>query len=692
MLLARRLIWTVVGAMLLGCGSSGWAQDAAYPQGSDPDAAAPLTFRGGVDFVQLDVFVTGDGPAAVADLTREDFEVFEDGQRQTLEQFELIRATGIADPTLTQPLTIRTTDDARQEASRRDTRVFIFFLDDYHTDFAHAVIARNEIAEFIETGVGQNDLLAVMGPLTPVDSVELTRDHASVVRQVLQFEGRRFRYEPRNLFEEQYARYSAQTIESIRNQVVISALAGLSTHLGTIRDSRTAIIYVSEGMTASVPPGVTNMMAEGTGGGTLSGSSRIFALGDLYDRLREIYEAANRNNASIYPVDPRGLSGAGLNMGQQVSGEEARSYLNEARSLLRTLAERTDGRAIVNRNDLADGLKQVVQDSSVYYLLGFTSMAPTDGEFHEVDVRVRRPGVSVRARRGYWAASPADAVLAAAPPAERPSRAIEEALAGIQMPVRAARFVRTWVGAEVGAAGRTRMRFVWEGLPGVPGVERERAAQLTVIGIAADGRLLFRERVPETTEVATGPFQLLFDAEPGTVELDISIEDAGGIRIDSEVQALDVPDFSAVGPTVTTPRVYRARNAREWQAIAGDANAVPTPARVFPRSERLLIRFDVVNTSTDAPAPVAALLNRTGQRVRDVPVSTASAGGDYQIDLGLGGVPSGEYLIEISLAGAEEAVLVGIRIEGQDALRGSRQAQERADGQERVGLSEPRAQ
>ena len=101
---------------------------------------------------------------------------------------------------------------------------------------------------------------------------------------------------------------------------------------------------------------------------------------------------------------------------------------------LRTLAEATDGLAIVNSNDLAGGLKRVVDDLSSYYLLGYYSTGKLDGKFHPITVRVKRPGVQVRARRGYLAATPATAAAAgtrarpaaAAPalePAEAPRRA-----------------------------------------------------------------------------------------------------------------------------------------------------------------------------------------------------------------------------------------------------------------------------
>ena len=84
------------------------------------------------------------------------------------------------------------------------------------------------------------------------------------------------------------------------------------------------------------------------------------------------------------------------------------------------LADETDGRAIVNRNDLAKGMQQIVRDSSAYYLLGYNStQAPQDGKFHEIKVRVKRPGVQVRARKGYWALT---ADRDRARPPRRPSR------------------------------------------------------------------------------------------------------------------------------------------------------------------------------------------------------------------------------------------------------------------------------
>ena len=68
------------------------------------------------------------------------------------------------------------------------------------------------------------------------------------------FEGRKFDYTPRNRFEEEYARYSTQEVERIRNDVVMDALSAVSIRMGAMRQGRKSIIFVSEGFTVQLPP------------------------------------------------------------------------------------------------------------------------------------------------------------------------------------------------------------------------------------------------------------------------------------------------------------------------------------------------------------------------------------------------------------------------------------------------------
>ena len=116
--------------------------------------------------------------------------------------------------------------------------------------------------------------------------------------------------------------------------------------------------------------------------------------------LQDVWDACNRNNT----VD---LCGGSARPGyrrvrhhhEHLDADEP-AYLNASLDTLRELAENTDGRAIVNRNDLGAAMKQIIRDASAYYLVGYNStQAPTDGKFHEIKVRVKRPGVQVRHAR-----------------------------------------------------------------------------------------------------------------------------------------------------------------------------------------------------------------------------------------------------------------------------------------------------
>ena len=94
---------------------------------------------------------------------------------------------------------------------------------------------------------------------------------------------------------------------------------------------------------------------------------------DLQSELQLVFDAANRSNTAIYAVDPRGLSTGEFDIADNIGNRQSQEALRSTISSLQTLAENTDGRAIVNRNDLAKGMEQIVRDSSAYYLLGYNS-------------------------------------------------------------------------------------------------------------------------------------------------------------------------------------------------------------------------------------------------------------------------------------------------------------------------------
>jgi VWFA-related protein len=684
------------GAGRQGTPSQGAGQPAPAPQPASPGTAQQPTFRGGIDFVRVDAFVTDGSGKPVLDLKESDFEVLEDGKAQKIEQFRVIKIDG-NEPGGERPHAIRTPDDEQREAQRDDVRVFVLFLDDYHTRDRNALGMRRTLADFVDTQLRPTDMVAVMYPLTGVNDLAFTRDHDQIISAINAFEGRKYDYRPRNDLEANYARYPTDVVERIRNEVVTTALEGLSMRLGGMRDGRKTVIFVSEGFTVLLPPQMRRDNAQfpqlplvGTTDTRVEAMAEAQGQIDLENRMRDVFKAANRNNTSFYTLDPRGLAvfefdindGGAAGVPDQ---KEDQRMLRSTQDTLRQLAEETDGRAIVNRNTLGAGLAQMVQDSSFYYLIGYTTQAATDSKFHEIKVRVKRSGTTVRARRGYWALSAADVARALSPARPSGPNPAQLALASIATNVQAARWIRTWIGTERGANGKTRVTLTWEPLPVQQGVRREQAGRVEVIAADAKGDLVFRGRSPEgaATDASTVPAggassparaagapssaaqRIAFDAPPGKLDLRLSIAAAAGGTLDMETRTIAVPDLTAPQAALSTPRVFRSRSAREFQLQASDAAAVPVASRDFSRVERLLIRFDVYAAGSEKPVPAAVLLARDGRKIADVPVAPAPLGGTHQIDLSLNALAAGEYVVQVSVAdasGATATEMVPLRV------------------------------
>lgn len=558
------------------------------------------------------------------------------------------------------------------------------------------MVARGEIARFIETQLGPSDMIGMMYPLTPLGAVLFTRNHGAIEGAVQQFLGRKFEYDPKNDIERRYAYYPTETVEKIRNDVSLSALKALIIHMGGLKEGRKALILVSEGYSGMLPPQMRNSCAQCGGidnpaaNNPMAGQNsqtedraQWISSNNMDMELRDVTDLANKNNVAIYAVDPRGLATSEFDISDNIGSQTDRTYLNSTMETLRSLALQSDGRAIVNRNDLVMGMKQIVRDTSGYYLLGYNStLGGTDGKFHEIKVRVKRPGLQVRARPGYWAMTKEDAARAEtiANPKPGPPKAVESALAAINQPSRV-RVIRTWIGTERAADGRTNVTLVWEAVPRTAGVSTARSSDIpsrvNVTAVGPDGGPYFRGRVPSQTPppassasgagssgAPSGPSRVVFTAKPGQMQLRLAVEDAGASVLDSEVRDIAVPDLTG-SVSLGTPAVFRGRTARDLQALKSDPDPVPLVGREFSRTDRLLIRVAAYGPGTSVPRLTARLLNRTGQSMNELPVAAPAAPGERaEIELALGPISAGEYIIEINATGegGDAQQLVAFRV------------------------------
>ncbi len=573
-----------------------------------PAAAAPPGFTPDT-VVRVDATVVDARGRFLPTLTARDFEIREDGQPQTIDAVRLVRSTDGAD----EPAgSIATDEEEQAEARRPGARLFAIYLDEYEISAGEPTErVRAALTRFVDEAVGPRDLLVVMKPLDSLLTIRLTHDREAARAAIAAFAGRKGDYAPRNAYEQNFMGTGTAAIDQTRTQVTLSALNALAVHLGWASvDARKTLIVVSEGFTHG-----------------------IRRRGLPLPNLDAVVRSANRNNVAVYPIDPEDAA-----LGDEAAGDS-----------LRTLASETDGRIVLTSGDLAPAFTRLAEDASAYYLITFRSPRKLDGHFHEITVRVKRPGATVRTRRGYWATSPDDLLRAEwlaedANPKKMPPP---------EPPRHISALIRPWFGVARGDGGKTRVTFVWEPVKTIGDRLRRTPAriELTALG-EGDETPVFEGPVRATGATAVDasdvdPLRAVFEVPPGTLRLRMSIQDISQQVLDSDVRQIAIRDLSK-GVVLGTPEVMRSRNARDFRELLADPSPAPVAAREFSRTERLLIRVPAYSANGATPRVSARLLSRGGQAMRDLDVTPAPSPGVYQIDLPLAGLAAGEYLVELA--------------------------------------------
>jgi len=588
------------------------ARGLVFAQGAESQAPAQPqapVFRAGAELVRVDVTATTNGDEPVADLQISDFEVLEDDQPQTVETIKFIRVDGTRQANLDEPLQIRSKEHAILEAAREDVRLFAIFLDDYHIDKRPDITIplRDTLTRFIKQ-LGPNDLVAVMEPLTTLYDLKYTRAKDELINRVRNFEGRRGEVFPvKSAIEE--AQLTQRNWQELRAGVTLSALEALATQMGGLREGRKSILFFSQG--PPLPPSSPNEQ-----------------------RYREAMEAANRGNVTIHVIDPRPLGSVGFN----------------GANVLRRIAADTGGRAIVNTNDPTEQLEGVMADASAYYLLGYTpTRKGNDGKFHEIKVRVKRKGVRVTARRGYWAPSEKELTAAAEAAATPVNTALTGALSALSDSTNA-RSVSVWTGFSKGADAQTRVSFSWEANAGTT----DKPASMEIQPLDDAGNVTMPAQV-----IGGAPGELPLAAEfmmrPGRHRIRFTVMTSAGDVIDRWVVSRIVPDSTKHSVVLSTPRFLRARNMIEFRAIEANPAASPTASTRFGPTDRVLVELEAQGTDGQPPDIKVELLNAKGDLLRalDVP---AVVNGKVRMPLPVNALANSTYVLKVeATAGSESA-------------------------------------
>ena len=110
------------------------------------------------------------------------------------------------------------------------------------------------------------------------------------------------------------------------------------------------------------------------------------------EEIRQISARLSTAQVAVYPVDARGLS-----ISTEVDSQET----------MREMARETGGRAYVNQNEIRVGVERAFADESAAYSLGYyPENKKYDGKYRSIKVKVKREGVEIHSRRGYYAVDP----------------------------------------------------------------------------------------------------------------------------------------------------------------------------------------------------------------------------------------------------------------------------------------------
>jgi VWFA-related protein len=641
---------------------------AQQPSSSQTPAQSDQVFRGATDFVYVDVYPRR-GDRLVEGLTAADFEVFEDGKPQQIQTFELIRTpTGGAaerrDP--------RNRDEAERWIADPNNRVFVVYLDLYHITRASAHALRGPMTAFLSRTIGPSDVIAVMTPETPVSEIAFARTLNTLSSEIEHYWAWGLAEPPivlRTPGEEALAQcgdarsgYDA-LIRRHRDLVLFTSLESLITRIGSVRDERTSVIFLSEGWT-NMPGGIGIVPPTRIGGGngarrnvqfrgpvSDAGPAPLPNCGqmllrlnafDPQERFKQLLQRANAANVSFYPIDVGGLR----TYQATASGDAPASP--GWRNTLRELAENTDGFATADSNDLGGAFQRITDSLSGYYLLGYyTTNTKADGKYRTISVRVKTPGVSVTARRGYLAPMsevrrPANGVVSSAPvPAD-----VAEAIG---------RLSRMDADASVAASGVARERTI-DIVIEIAGREWNQGrwhdgADVRIDVVSDDGRKQSASARIEAGRRSVdvnvprdaadhGPWHAFVDVAGGARRMDERIE------IDAPTEALlDAPRVSRALPRPRAP--FEPVAALEFQR--GDRVHVEWPLRA--PVERRAVR----------------VLDRRGQPLAlGAAMTETSVGTDATIvvDVNLAAMAEGDYVFEVEIAsgGKTARALVPFRV------------------------------
>jgi VWFA-related protein len=398
---ARLLAFTLAIGPIFGASPRAQQSAAQAPAAQKPaDDAQTPTFRTSVNLVSSDVIVRNRRGQFQADLSKDDFEVFEDGVKQEITSFTLVHGGRVYQ---TQTATVTPSREGvilppSRPVNDAAGRILIFVVDDLHLEFRDTPRIRNLFLKMANELVHEGDLFGIVSTGTSSIAIDLTYDRSRMEEAAKRITGGGLK--PSEIIEQSATGETPQEVLH-RANVAFETVYEMLTNLQQTQNRRKAVILISNGYDfdpfASSRAGTADsVFLNNQNVDPNDPSNRLFNQGNQFNdaelsmRLAELTRQANRANATFYTFDPRGLV-AGSDIDQPVDPVEWEQHLRKSQDSLRVLADLTGGIAVVNTNDFTKALRRIDAETSDYYVLGYYSTNPDPTQRRrQIEIKVRK--------------------------------------------------------------------------------------------------------------------------------------------------------------------------------------------------------------------------------------------------------------------------------------------------------------
>jgi VWFA-related protein len=649
-----------------------------------------LTFRAIANYVEVDAIVTDRAGRPVTDLTAADFTVLEDGRPQALNVCAYVDLP-IERP---DPLLFRRTTaepDVVTNTQPFDGRVFMIVLDGFHVAPLRTTEVQKQAGLFLERYLGTNDVAAIVHVGDAAAGQEFTSNKRRLLASVARFAGQGLPPAAQNMLAE--AKFNAvmaavgapagaaadteANARAFRARESLSSIRRLSEAMGSLSGRRKALLFFSEGIEYDTTDTPVAVVAGSSGGAR----AVVNDAASVRSAEQEMIAAATRANVSIYAIDPRGLTSGTADLaaigsplvGSAVFPLESMllDELRLAQDSMRLFADQTGGRAILDQNDMDAAFRRVIEDNSSYYVLGYQSPDPNrNGKFHRVAVKLTRPGLEVRARKGYYAPTDkADQTVARDPVASLLGHPTQAAGLGMRasagvikglMDKSTVHLTVEFSGKDVALADENGVatndldvEYLALDARGKPAANWREVVHLRLLPATRAGFL--EQGVRYVTE-----FQIL----PGRYQLRVAARERVGGRAGSVFYDLDVPDFTALplamsDVLITSAQAARVRTGKGASTLGAMLPGPTTTQRMFSPDDTLTAAVRIYDNDADHPHGLdltatvhaddgAQVFLREEQRAgRDV--VGARGGAPYAVSVPLTGMAPGRYILTLEV-------------------------------------------